>query len=178
MRKSKLTGCDLAYAVFRVLDHKFDDHDLMELALTHASVPGRNNQRLEFLGDAVLGLAVADALEELFPKADEGDMTIMRASLVCQDALAKAARHLRLAPLIRMSASEEKMGGRSKDSILSSTLEAMVGAAYIDAGPQEGLGIAWYVVKRGLRSEVANLRSMIRQKPPPTKVPSGGRWGG
>ncbi len=118
-----------------VLDHRFGEPALLETALTHRSVAGRrNNERLEFLGDALLGSVVAELLFRRFPGADEGQLTRMRAALVRRETLAELARQLGLGEHIRLGEGEMKSGGWRRDSILADTLEALIGALYLDAG--------------------------------------------
>ena len=114
--------------------HIFVDKGLQQQALTHRSAGRPNNERLEFLGDALLSVVVAEMLFESFPKADEGDLTRMRASLVNGTALAGVARELALGDVIRLGQGELKSGGFRRDSILADALEALLAAVYLDAG--------------------------------------------
>lgn len=107
---------------------------LSEQALTHRSARGANNERLEFLGDAVVGLVVAELLYERFPKLDEGVLTRMRAHLVCERGLAEVARALRLGERLQLGPGELKSGGQRRDSILADALEALAAARYFEAG--------------------------------------------
>ena len=114
--------------------HRFADEGLLRQALTHRSAGSRNNERLEFLGDALVNLIVAEALYERWPKADEGALTRARAELVRESALAGLARGLNLGERLSLGAGEMKSGGHRRDSILADALEALVGAIYLDAG--------------------------------------------
>ncbi len=119
------------------LGHAFRRRDLLALALAHRSSlarRGQSNETLEFLGDAVLDLAVSDLLMTRFPSADEGELSKRRAALVNAHALAEKAASLELGPLLRLGKGEDKSGGREKPSILASTYEAVIGAIYLDAG--------------------------------------------
>lgn len=121
------------------LGHTFADPQLLRLALTHRSVsaddPSRSdNERLEFLGDAVLQLAVTDSLYHSFPHLSEGEMAKVRAAVVSRPALAVVARRLDLGSEIELAPGEERTGGRNKDSILADAVEALIGAVYLDAG--------------------------------------------
>lgn len=107
---------------------------LTELALTHRSARGANNERLEFLGDAVVGLVVAELLYERFPKLDEGVLTRMRARLVCESGLADVARSLKLGERLQLGPGELKSGGHRRDSILADALEALAAARYFESG--------------------------------------------
>lgn len=122
-----------------VLGLSFRDPALLELALTHRSVSAESlhrsdNERLEFLGDAVLQLAVTDRLYADYPDLPEGQMAKVRAAVVSGSSLAEAARAIDLGSYIELSPSEERSGGRSKDSILADALEAIIGAVYLDSG--------------------------------------------
>lgn len=136
------------------IGHAFRDPRLVEEALTHRSYQNEHpeaashNERLEFLGDAVLGMIVADALMRLAPGASEGQLTRWRAALVNEATLAGVARELGLGEALRLGRGEEKNNGREKPSILADAVEAMVGAVYLDGG----LGAAQEAV-RGLLGE-------------------------
>lgn len=121
-------------ALTRALGHEFSDPGLLEQALTHRSVQRVNNERLEFLGDAVLGMVVAEELFRRFPSADEGQLTRMRASLVNKQTLARLALAFGLGPHLRLGEGERKSGGWRRESTLANALEAIMGAIYLDAG--------------------------------------------
>jgi ribonuclease-3 len=106
----------------------------LELALTHRSAGRSNNERLEFLGDAALGLVVAEALWQRFPDADEGELSRRRAALVNRGSLATMARALRLGDYLRLGPGELRTGGYARDSILADALEALIGAVYAELG--------------------------------------------
>jgi len=114
--------------------HGFADPALLQRALTHRSAGGHNNERLEFLGDAVVNLVVADALHARWPDADEGALTRARAELVRESTLAEIARELELGDALTLGAGEIRTGGFRRDSILADALEAVVGAIHLDAG--------------------------------------------
>lgn len=121
------------------LGHRFERPDLLSLALTHRSIsaddPGQaDNERLEFLGDAVLQMVVTDLLYHDYPDLAEGKMAKVRASLVSRPVLAEIARTLDLGLHLRLTLAEDRTGGRAKDSILSDAVEAVMGAVYLDAG--------------------------------------------
>ena len=116
------------------LGHGFTDASLLEQALTHRSAGRCNNERLEFLGDALLNLIVAEFVFEQYPKASEGDMTRARASLVNGVALAELAREARIGDQLVLGPGELKTGGFRRDSILADTFEALIAAIYLDAG--------------------------------------------
>ena len=126
-------------ALSEVLGLSFRDPTLLELALTHRSVSAENldrsdNERMEFLGDAVLQLVVTDRLYADYPDLPEGQMAKVRAAVVSGSSLAEAARAMDLGSYVELSASEERSGGRTKDSILADALEAVIGAVYLDSG--------------------------------------------
>ncbi|TEB05513.1 Ribonuclease 3 [Pelotomaculum schinkii] len=117
------------------------DEDLLVQALTHSSFTYesrqngvKNNQRLEFLGDAVLELAISDFLYRNHPDLDEGDLTKLRAAVVCEPSLARVAVELQLGPCLYMGKGEERSGGRERPSILADAFEALLGAIYLDQG--------------------------------------------
>jgi ribonuclease-3 len=116
------------------LGYAFNDLGLLDQALTHRSCGARNNERLEFLGDAILDFAVAELLFQVEPDAHEGRLTRLRAHLVRRETLAAIARDLGLGEVLRLGPGERKSGGRSRDSILADAFEAVVGAIYLDAG--------------------------------------------
>ncbi|HZY68990.1 MAG TPA: ribonuclease III domain-containing protein, partial [Devosia sp.] len=124
------------------LGHKFADPDLLHRALTHSSAvaPARrvaqSYQRLEFLGDRVLGLAVADMLYRRTPGATEGDLSRALNALVRKETCAAVARGLQLGPDIILGDSEARTGGADKDAILGDVMEAVIGAVYLDGGLQ------------------------------------------
>lgn len=114
--------------------HVFSDPELRRRALTHRSAGARNNERLEFLGDALVNLIIAEALFTRFPRADEGSLTRARAQLVREESLAQVARELELGDQLELGPGELKSGGFRRDSILADAVEALIGAIYLDAG--------------------------------------------
>ncbi len=114
--------------------HVFANPELLQRALTHRSVGAANNERLEFLGDAILNALAADALFQRWPRADEGALTRGRAALVRESSLAAIARQLSLGEYLALGPGELKSGGHRRDSILADALEAVIGAVYLDAG--------------------------------------------
>jgi ribonuclease-3 len=114
--------------------HAFADPGLLAQALTHRSAGSPHNERLEFLGDALLNLIVAEQLYARWPKADEGAMTRARAELVRESALAGVARGLDLGARLTLGPGEMKSGGHRRDSILADALEAVIAALYLDGG--------------------------------------------
>ncbi|MCE9508676.1 MAG: ribonuclease III [Alphaproteobacteria bacterium] len=118
------------------ISYAFSDPVLLETALTHSSVQkaAADNERLEFLGDRVLGLAVAALLFRHFPHEDEGSLAKRHTGLVQQNALVRVAQAIDLSPHLKLSAGEAKSGGQEKETILADALEALIGAIYLDGG--------------------------------------------
>jgi len=123
------------------IGYKFKDKNLLSRAMTHSSYANEkklekqeSNERLEFLGDAVLELAISEYLFQNSPKLSEGELTKTRASLVCEPALAFCARGIDLGRYLYLGKGEESTGGRGRDSIISDSLEALIGAIYLDGG--------------------------------------------
>jgi ribonuclease-3 len=116
------------------IGYRFRSPELLQQALRHRSAGVPHNERLEFLGDALVNLVVAEALHARWPKADEGTLTRARASLVRESALAELARRLDLGERLELGPGELKSGGHRRDSILADAFEALVGAIHLDAG--------------------------------------------
>jgi ribonuclease III len=116
------------------LGHRFSDPGLLRRALTHRSARRQHNERLEFLGDAVLGFLIAETLTQRFTSASEGELTRLRARLVNGEALATLALELRLGGFLELGLGERKSGGHRRASILADALEAVICAVYLDAG--------------------------------------------
>lgn len=139
---------------------------LYEAALTHRSASGRNNERLEFLGDAVLNLLVAEMLYRGFPSSTEGDLSRLRARLVSEGPLAQVAQSLALGDELRLGSGELKTGGFRRESILADALEALIGAVYLDLG----LEAARALVERLAGPLVAALPAADELKDPKTRL--------
>ncbi|MBS0383159.1 MAG: ribonuclease III [Proteobacteria bacterium] len=116
------------------LGYRFNDESLLGLALTHRSAGRPNNERLEFLGDALVNLVVAEMLFDARPRASEGELSRLRAQLVSEPALAERARELQLGEALKLGSGELKSGGFRRDSILADAFEAVVAAVHRDAG--------------------------------------------
>jgi ribonuclease-3 len=116
------------------LGYRFADESLLRLALTHRSAGHPNNERLEFLGDALVNLVVAEMLFDARPRASEGELSRLRSELVCEPALAERARELKLGDVLQLGSGELKSGGYRRDSILSDAFEALVAAIHRDGG--------------------------------------------
>lgn len=130
-------------ALERAIGHAFADASLLDLALTHPSYALSqhcgDNQRLEFLGDAVLEMCVSRVLYARFPKLHEGQLTRRRAALVCEASLARAAKRFDLGGYLKLDRGEELAGGRRNPSILADTMEAVLAAVYLDAGMEPAM---------------------------------------
>nr|VFK60792.1 MAG: RNAse III [Candidatus Kentron sp. UNK]VFK69474.1 MAG: RNAse III [Candidatus Kentron sp. UNK] len=120
--------------LFSYIDYTFSDMGLLELALTHRSASSWHNERLEFLGDAILGFVITDFLYARFPDSSEGDLTRLRAKLVRRQTLAEVARRLGLGQYIILGSGEMKSGGDDRESTLANAVEAIIGAVYLDGG--------------------------------------------
>ena len=118
----------------RDLGYTFNQQTLIEQALTHRSAGGKNNERLEYLGDSILGFVIADALFSHFSEASEGQLSRLRSALVKRDTLAQIAREFALGEYLKLGQGELRSGGQSRDSILADSLEAVLAAIYLDGG--------------------------------------------
>ncbi|MBE5926751.1 MAG: ribonuclease III [Lachnospiraceae bacterium] len=128
----------------RKIGYEFNNKELLCVALTHSSYINDHKlskimdyERMEFLGDAVLELVTSEYLYKEFPNKNEGNMTKTRASMVCEKALATAAREIGLGKFIRLGFGEEKSGGRQRESIIADVIESIIGAIYLDSGLEE-----------------------------------------
>jgi ribonuclease-3 len=139
---------------------------LFTAALTHRSASGRNNERLEFLGDAVLNLLIAELLYERFPDCTEGELSRLRASLVSAEPLANIAQSISLGDELQLGSGELKTGGFRRQSILADALEALIGAVYLD----QGLEAARSLVVRLCAGHLATLPRPEDLKDPKTRL--------
>lgn len=138
----------------------------LEQALTHRSAGGRHNERLEFLGDAVLGLVIAETLYDRLPDAPEGDLTRLRAALVNREALAQLARSAGLEGSLTLGEGERKTGGQRRESILADALEALIGASFQVAGFEAARNF----VLRLYEERLSDLPSAESLKDPKTRL--------
>ena len=123
-----------AVDLYSKIGHTFEAPELLELALTHRSYRGQHNERLEFLGDSILSFVISCALYEQFPKASEGEMSRMRSSLVRGKTLAELGQDFEIGDFVRLGPGELKSGGFRRESTLADTIEAIIGAIFLDAG--------------------------------------------
>lgn len=137
------------------LQHRFTDRELLEQALTHRSLAheqgssepqGEDNERMEFLGDAVVGLAAAECLYRRYPELKEGELTRLRGALVSRRHLGQVGKQLNLGKHLRLGRGEERCGGRTKAVLLANAMEAVLGAVYLDAGMDAARRVAERVV--------------------------------
>lgn len=150
----------------RRLGYHFQNRELLLVALTHRSYAGRNNERLEFLGDAILNFVAGEALFSHFPEAREGQLSRLRARLVKGQTLAVLARGFDLGDYLRLGSGELKSGGFRRESILADALEALIGAIYLDAG----MDIARERVLAWLAGEIQGLTLVDTNKDPKTRL--------
>lgn len=148
------------------LQHRFSEPELLARALTHRSFSAEHNERLEFLGDSVLNLAVSALLYERLHALPEGDLTKVRATLVKQEPLHQLAVGLGLSDVIRLGEGELRTGGRGRPSILADALEAVIGAVYLDAG----FAVAEGLVRRLYEKVEINPAMAAAAKDPKTEL--------
>lgn len=150
-----------------VIGYKFKDVRYLETALTHSSFANekhwpykKNNERLEFLGDAVLELVSSDFIFHEHGSDMEGDMTKLRASLVCERSLADSARQIGIGAVIRLGKGEFSTGGNERDSILSDAFEAVIGAIYLDGGIESAMSF----IRRFVLSDIEHKKLFYDSK--------------
>lgn len=150
----------------RSLGYTFINKQLLDQALTHRSSSPVHNERLEFLGDAILSWVIADALYQQFPQSPEGDLSRMRATLVKGKTLAEFGREFKLGDYLRLGPGELKSGGFRRESILADAVEALIGAIYLDSGTDviQPLLLKWY------ESRLVNIKPGNDQKDPKTRL--------
>lgn len=148
------------------LSYEFNDANLLQQALTHRSCPGENNERLEFLGDAVLDFVISEAVYRSHPNSPEGDLSKLRASLVKDASLGKIALQLGLGDHLILGGGERKSGGHQRESILADALEAIFGAVYLDAG----FDAAAALILRVFADRLGNLPSVDDLRDPKTRL--------
>ncbi|XOD70285.1 MAG: ribonuclease III [Sodalis sp. (in: enterobacteria)] len=148
------------------LGYFFKQRDLLLQSLTHRSANSEHNERLEFLGDSILSFVIANALYQRFPCIDEGDMSRMRAALVCGKTLAEIAREIGLGECLRLGSGELKNGGCYRESILANTVEALIGGVFLDSDIQtvEKQILDWYFIR------LDKISPGDKQKDPKTRL--------
>lgn len=150
----------------KALGYRFTDAALLKQALTHRSAGATNNERLEFLGDAVLDFVISEAIFRLVPEASEGDMSRLRASLVKDASLAKIAAELGLGEHLVLGGGEQKSGGHRRESILADAIEAIFGAVYLD----QGFSAACEIIERVFSSRLQSLPDAAELRDPKTRL--------
>ena len=148
------------------LDYQFKDVRLLQQALTHRSATGNNNERLEFLGDAVLDFVISDVVYRSYANSPEGDLSRLRSSLVKDTSLAERASYLGVGEHLILGGGERKSGGHRRESILADTLEAIFGAVYLDSGIQA----ARAVIERAFGDRLHNLPDVEELRDPKTRL--------
>lgn len=148
------------------LDYQFNDPTLFEHALTHRSAPGESNERLEFLGDAVLDFVVSEIVYAALPNADEGDLSRLRASLVKDTSLAKLATDIGIGEHLILGSGEKKTGGNRRNSILADAIEALFGAVFLDAD----YATAKAVIKKAFGERLIKLPDPAELRDPKTRL--------
>jgi len=143
----------------------FKDKSLLDLALTHCSFGNPHNERLEFLGDAILNLVITKALYKTYPHKTEGDLSYVRASLVNRAALVDVAQILQLGSYIKLGAGEIKNGGPTKSSIMANTLEAIIGAIALDSDEAQCMAVVlcWYQPKLVTLGDMTTIKDAKTQ---------------
>jgi len=150
----------------RKLNYQFSNLELLETALTHRSYGSRNNERMEFLGDAILDYIISTELYQRFPKATEGELSRLRASLVKGDTLGKIAQQLQLGDYLYLGSGELKSGGHRRLSILADAFEAIIGAVYLDSGMESASAF----VKSFLAERLSQVDPKTLKKDPKTRL--------
>lgn len=157
------------------LGYNFSDPELLKLALSHRSVGAHNNERLEFLGDSIINLIIAAELFKRFDKASEGQLTRMRAQLVCADMLKVIAKDLSLQDFIVLGSGEQRSGGSQRASILADAVEAIVGAIYLDCKHDFSLVqtvvLAWYANKFNIFTDTKDAKTILQELLQAQKLP-------
>jgi ribonuclease-3 len=159
------------------IHYVFDNIELLDQALSHSSYVREkrheglhDNERLEFLGDAFFDAIIGENLYRMFPSAEEGSLSKMRASIVCEESLAAVARRLQLADYLLLGYGEEKNGGRDRDSILADATEAVVGAIYLDSGYEQAKKFVEFAFAKELedardgRFRIRDYKSALQEK--------------
>ncbi|HLV48712.1 MAG TPA: ribonuclease III [Aliidiomarina sp.] len=150
----------------KALGYGVKNQELLEQALTHRSASGKHYERLEFLGDSLLSMFIAEALYLQFPEVQEGDLSRMRATLVCGPMLAEIAKEFNLGDFLQLGPGELKSGGFRRESILSDAVEALIGAIYLDSDLEtcRSTVLQWY------ESRLKEIKPGLSQKDPKTQL--------
>jgi len=148
------------------IGYTFNNIELFQQALTHRSALGAHNERLEFLGDSILSFAISTDLYLRFPKVDEGDLSRLRATLVCGKMLAEIGREFKLSESLILGQGELKSGGFRRDSIIADAVEAIIGAVFLDSNIDtvKAVILTWY------DSRLKGIKPGVSQKDPKTRL--------
>ena len=150
----------------QVIGYEFAQRDLLKQALTHRSAHANHNERLEFLGDSILGVVIAEALFERFPDVAEGDLSRMRAAIVCGRSLARLGRRKQVGDYLWLGQGELKSGGYRRESILADAMEAIIGAVYLDSdmATVKSMVLGWF------SEQLDTIEPGASQKDPKTRL--------
>ena len=164
----------MSHQLETIIGYKFKNPELLEIALTHTSyanesrTPVKHNERLEFLGDSILGIVTADFLYHHEPQLPEGRMTRLRAELVCETSLHKVALELGISEYMRLGRGEERCGGRTRPSVVSDAFEAVIAALYLDGGMEVARKFILPFITEGKHAEAdykTRLQEIVQQNP-------------
>lgn len=150
----------------KVIGYQFQQRELLKQALTHRSAHANHNERLEFLGDSILGVVIAEALFQRFPSVAEGDLSRMRAAIVCGRSLAKLGRKKEVGDYLWLGQGELKSGGYRRESILADAMEAIIGAVYLDSD----MATVKTMVLQWFSEQLQTIKPGANQKDPKTRL--------
>ncbi|MBR38397.1 ribonuclease III [Idiomarina baltica] len=150
----------------QIIGYRFERQSLLKQALTHRSAHANHNERLEFLGDSILGVVIAEALFSRFPKVAEGDLSRMRAAIVCGRSLARLGKKKGLGDYLSLGQGELKSGGYRRESILADAMEAIIGAIFLDSD----MDTVKQVVLGWFEEQLETIKPGASQKDPKTRL--------
>lgn len=156
--------------VSQLFDYHFKDESLLVLALTHRSMGAKNNERLEFLGDSILGMVISSELFNRFPKEKEGVLTRLRSSLVKGETLSEIATELELGEYIKLGSGELKSGGYRRASTLADVVEAIIGAIYLDSCTDSGISKIQTIILKIFKDRLNSCEPAGVIKDPKTRL--------
>lgn len=160
--------------LMKTINYHFRDKSLLEMALRHPSLGGKDNQRLEFLGDAILEYLMSERLYNAYPKEREGGLTHRRARLVCEATLSDIARQINLGRYLKLDKGEEQTNGREKDSILADSVEALLAAVYLDGGIENAraLLIRLFPTLETVSARTIDYKGLLQEHLQASSIPS------
>ena len=156
--------------VEKIFNYAFKNTDLLDLALSHRSIGSKNNERLEFLGDSILGMVISSELFQRFPNEKEGVLTRLRSSLVKGDTLSEIATELNLGDYIKLGSGELKSGGYRRASTLADVVEAIIGAIYLDSKSDFGISTVEKIILTIFKNRIDNCEPTGVLKDPKTRL--------